>query len=134
MTEGIHEEQRRLGALAKCPTGIKGLDEITLGGLPRGRPTLICGGTGFGSTLFGNEFLERGTPLAEPGVCMTFEERAEDIIANVASLGFDLPALIAAKQLSIDYVRMHRHEFEETGEYDLEGLFVRLGYAIDMLG
>src|SRR5215467_7383837 len=105
MTEGIHEEQRRLGALAKCPTGIKGLDEITLGGLPKGRPTLICGGAGCGKTLFGIEFLVRGAlEFSENGVCMSFEESAHDLEMNVASLGFDLQALQRSKKLVIDHV------------------------------
>src|SRR2546428_916266 len=96
------------GGVAKSPTGIKGLDEITLGGLPTGRPTLICGSAGCGKTLFGMEFLVRGVQFGEAGVCVTFEERVEDVIANVASLGFDLPTLIAAKKLSLDHVELDR--------------------------
>lgn len=130
----MHERQQPRQGLAKTPTGIKGLDDITLGGLPQGRPTLICGSAGCGKTLFGMEFLVRGTQLGEPGVCVTFEERAEDLIENVASLGFDLPTLIAEKKLSLDHVQVDRSNIEETGEYDLEGLFVRLGYAIDAIG
>src|SRR6476659_5963583 len=90
-------------SLAKAPTGIKGLDEITLGGLPKGRPTLVCGSAGCGKTVLGMEFLVRGAQLGEPGVCMTFEERVDDIIENVASLGFDLRQLIAEKQLRLDH-------------------------------
>ena len=121
--------------LQKCPTGIKGLDEITGGGLPQGRPTLVCGGTGCGKTLLAMEFLVRGaTEQGEPGVYMSFEEKAEELTKNFASLGFDLNDLIARKKLSLDYVHIERHEIEETGEYDLEGLFVRLGYAIDSIG
>src|SRR5215831_4459460 len=134
MTEGIHERQHMARALAKAPTGIKGLDEITLGGLPKGRPTLVCGSAGCGKTLLGMEFLVRGAQLGEPGVCMTFEERVDDLIANVASLGFDLPQLIVEKKLRLDHVQLNRSQIEETGEYDLEGLFVRLGYAIDAIG
>lgn len=121
--------------LQKCPTGIKGLDEITGGGLPQGRPTLVCGGTGCGKTLLAMEFLVRGaTEQGEPGVYMSFEEKSEELTKNFASLGFDLNDLIARKKLSLDYVHIVRHEIEETGEYDLEGLFVRLGYAIDSIG
>ena len=134
MTEAMYERQPFAKELAKAPTGIKGLDEITLGGLPRGRPTLVCGNAGSGKTLLGMEFLVRGAQLGEPGVCITFEERVDDLIANVASLGFDLPPLIAEKKLRLDHVQLDRSEIEEAGEYDLEGLFVRLGYAIDVIG
>ena len=134
MTEGIHERQKLVRELAKAPTGIKGLDEITLGGLPRGRPTLVCGSAGSGKTLLGMEFLVRGALLGEPGVCITFEERVDDLIANVASLGFDLPQLMAEKKLRLDHVQLDPSQIEEAGEYDLEGLFVRLGYAIDAIG
>ena len=120
--------------LPKAPTGIRGLDEITLGGLPKGRPTLVCGSAGCGKTLLGLEFLVHGAQLGEPGVCITFEERIDDLIANVASLGFDLPQLMAEKKLRLDHVQLDRSQIEEAGEYDLEGLFVRLGYAIDAIG
>src|SRR5450755_2142499 len=120
--------------LRKSPTGIQGLDEITGGGLPTGRPTLVCGGAGCGKTLLAMEFLVRGaTQYGEPGVFMAFEETGEELTENVASLGFDLKALIAAKKLSLDYVYVDRSEFQERGEYDLEGLFIRLGYAIDCI-
>jgi circadian clock protein KaiC len=121
--------------LPKAPSGIDGLDEITGGGLPRGRPTLVCGGAGCGKTLFAMEFLVRGAvQYGEPGVFMAFEETAEELAANVASLGFDLKRLEAQKKLAIDYVRIERSEIEETGEYDLEGLFVRLQHAIETVG
>lgn len=124
-----------LPQLPKCPTGIEGLDEITEGGLPLGRPTLVCGSAGCGKTLMGIEFLVRGiTEFNEPGVLMAFEETAEELAANVASLGFDLPELQASKMLRVDHVHVDRSEIEETGEYDLEGLFIRLGYAIDSIG
>ncbi len=124
----------RIG-LAKARSGIHGLDEITGGGLPRGRPTLVCGGPGCGKTLFSMEFLVRGAvEYGEPGVFVAFEETAEELASNVASLGFDLPRLEAQKKIAIDYVRVERSEIEETGEYDLEGLFVRLQYAIDSVG
>jgi len=134
MTEGMHEKQQGVRELPKAPTGIKGLDEITLGGLPKGRPTLVCGSAGCGKTLLGMEFLVRGAQLGEPGVCISFEERVDDLIANVASLGFDLPQLIAEKKVWLDHVQLERSQIEEAGEYDLEGLFVRLGYAIDAIG
>jgi circadian clock protein KaiC len=121
--------------LAKTPTGINGLDEITEGGLPTGRSTLITGGAGCGKTLFGMEFLVRGArDYGEPGVFMAFEENAEELTENVRSLGFDLAEMIQRKQLLIDAVHIQRSEIEETGEYDLEGLFVRLNHAIDSIG
>lgn len=122
-------------AIAKAPTGIQGLDEVTGGGLPQGRPTLLCGGAGCGKTLLATEFLVRGaTQYGEPGVFMAFEETAEELAQNVSSLGFDLKKLISEKKLLVDHVRVERGEIEETGEYDLEGLFVRLGHAIDSIG
>jgi circadian clock protein KaiC len=121
--------------LAKSPTGIQGFDEITAGGLPKGRPTLVCGGAGCGKTLFGIEFLVRGaTQFDEPGVLMSFEETSEELTTNVASLGFDLEGLIKNKKIVLDHVHIERSEIEETGEYDLEALFIRLGYAIDSIG
>ncbi len=121
--------------LAKAPTGIPGLDEITNGGLPRGRPTLVCGGAGCGKTLLAMEFLVRGAlDYDEPGVFMSFEESTADLVADARSLGFDLERLSARRQLLLDYVRLERAELTETGEYDLEGLFIRLGHAIDSIG
>ena len=121
--------------LPKCPTGIQGLDEITGGGLPRGRPTLVCGGPGCGKTLLAADFLVRGAvQFDEPGVLMAFEETEKELAANVASLGFDLYGLVQRKKVVIDYVHIERSEVQESGEYDLEGLFVRLNYAIDSIG
>jgi circadian clock protein KaiC len=121
--------------LPKCPTGIQGLDEITGGGLPRGRPTLVCGGAGCGKTLLAVEFLVRGAvQFGEPGVFMAFEETEAELKANVASLGFDLAGLVRRKKIAIDYVHIERSEVQESGEYDLEGLFVRLNHAIDSIG
>jgi circadian clock protein KaiC len=123
------------GSLPKCPSGIKGFDEITGGGLPKGRPTLVAGSAGSGKTLFSLEFLIRGAlEHAEPGVFMSFEENAMELAQNVASLGFDLADLSARKKIVIDHVRVERSEIEETGEYNLEGLFVRLSHAIDTVG
>jgi circadian clock protein KaiC len=122
-------------ALPKAPTGIHGLDEITAGGFPRGRPTLVCGSAGCGKTLLAMEFLVRGAlEYNEPGVFMAFEETTDELTKNVRSLGFDLDDLVAKEKLVLDFVRIERSEIEETGEYDLEGLFVRLGYAIDTIG
>lgn len=121
--------------LKKTATGIDGLDEITGGGLPEGRPTLVCGSAGCGKTLLAMEFIVRGaTRFKEPGVFMSFEESESELTRNVASLGFDLAALSAHRKLVVDYVHVERSEIEETGEYDLEGLFVRLGHAIDSIG
>ena len=121
--------------LPKALTGISGFDEITGGGLPAGRPTLVCGSAGAGKTLFAMEFLVRGaTVFNEPGVFMSFEETDQELATNVASLGFDLKQLTAEKKVIIDHVFIERSEIEETGEYDLEGLFLRLGHAIDQIG
>lgn len=121
--------------LLKTPTGINGLDEITSGGFPKGRPVLICGSAGCGKTLFAAQFLVKGiTEYNEPGVFMSFEETATDLEQNFKSLGFDFKKLQATNKLRIDHVRIERTEIEETGEYDLEGLFIRLNYAIDSIG
>ena len=121
--------------LKKTLTGITGLDEITRGGLPAGRPTLICGEAGCGKTLMSLEFLVRGIlDYNEPGIFMAFEEKSQELALNVASLGFDLEKLQKEKKLKLDYVHIDRSEIEETGEYDLDGLFIRLGYAIDSIG
>ncbi|MFN7929227.1 MAG: circadian clock protein KaiC [Blastocatellia bacterium] len=124
-----------LPTLPKVPTGIQGLDEITNGGLPAGRPTLVCGSAGAGKTMLAVEFLVRGaTEFNEPGVFMMFEENAAELTANVRSLGFDLDDLTAQKKLHLDHVHIERSEIEETGEYDLEGLFIRLGHAVNTIG
>ena len=122
-------------ALAKSPTGIAGLDEVTFGGLPRGRTTLVTGGAGSGKTLLGIEFLVQGVrQFGEPGALMAFEETTADLTENVRSLGVDLERLIARRQIAVDHVHLERSEIHETGEYDLEGLFVRLAHAIDSVG
>lgn len=126
-----HHTQR----LAKTPTGITGLDDLTLGGLPAGRPSLLCGAAGCGKTLMAMTFLANGALLyGENGVFMSFEERAQDLAENVASLGYDIGALVADGRLIIDHVHIEPAEIEESGEYDLEALFVRLGYAIQKIG
>src|SRR5262245_20614828 len=120
------------GKLAKAATGISGFDEITFGGLPRGRPTLVCGSAGSGKTLFGMEFLIRGAvDMGENGVLIAFEETPEELACNVASLGFDLDALVGSGKIAVDFIKIDRNEVEETGEYDLEALFLRIGHAID---
>ena len=122
-------------SVPKVPTGIQGLDEITGGGLPRGRLTLICGGPGCGKTILAMEFLMNGARhYDEPGVFMSFEESVEDLTLNFTSLGFDPRPLSARKKLSLDYVRVEPNEIHETGAYDLDGLFIRLGHAIDSIG
>jgi circadian clock protein KaiC len=121
--------------LQKTPTGISGLDQITGGGIPTGRPTLVCGGTGCGKTLLSIEFIVRGAlEFNEPGVFMAFEEKVDELTVNVASLGFDLDKLRKTNKVRVDYVHIDRSEIEETGEYDLSGLFIRLGHAIDSIG
>ncbi len=122
-------------SVAKAPSGIRGLDEITSGGLPAGRPTLVCGTAGAGKTMLAVEFLVRGaTEFNEPGVFMMFEENADELTANVRSLGFDLDQLAEQKKIKLDHVHIERSEIEETGDYDLEGLFIRLGHAVDSIG
>ncbi|HEY0041239.1 MAG TPA: circadian clock protein KaiC [Flavisolibacter sp.] len=124
-----------LDVLKKTQTGIKGLDEITDGGLPKGRPTLVCGAAGCGKTLMATEFIVRGAlDFGEPGVFIAFEEKAEELEINVASLGFNLAKLQKDGLVKIDHVHIDKSEIEETGEYDLDGLFIRLGYAIDSIG
>lgn len=128
-------KQTKPSPLEKTPTGITGLDEITHGGLPKGRPTLICGSAGCGKTLMSMEFIVRGaTEFNEPGVFMAFEEKADELTVNTLSLGFDLDKLVQEKKIRLDYVHIDRSEIEETGEYDLDGLFIRLSYAIDSIG
>jgi len=122
-------------ALPKSPTGIQGLDEITGGGLPTGRPTLVSGGAGSGKTMFGLEFLVRGaTQYGEPGVFVSFEETIPDLTQNAASLGFDLSRLVAEKKLFLDHVHISRNEIAESGEYDLDGLFIRIADAVKRVG
>ena len=129
------QSRQRVRTISKAPTGISGMDDITGGGLPKGRPTLVAGSAGCGKTLLAMEFLVHGAmDYDEPGVFMAFEESAEELAQNVASLGFDLKQLAKQKKLIIDYIRIERSEIEEAGEYDLEGLFIRLGLAIDTIG
>jgi circadian clock protein KaiC len=121
--------------LPKSPSGIQGLDEVTGGGLPRGRATLVCGTAGCGKTLFAMEFLVRGaTQFDEPGLFVAFEETGEELAQNVRSLGFEIEDLVARKKVMVDYVRVERSEIEEAGDYDLDGLFIRMGHAIDAIG
>jgi len=135
MKKTNRKEPQPTPGLPKAPTGIQGLDQLTGGGLPRGRTTLLCGSAGCGKTLIAMEFLVRGaTEFGEPGVFMAFEERTEELAQNFTSLGHDLNGLVAQNKLALDFVRVERSEIEETGEYDLEGLFIRLGHAIDRIG
>src|ERR1700759_977236 len=118
--------------LRKVPTGINGFDEITEGGLPTGRPTLVCGSAGCGKTLFASTFLVHGArDLGEPGVFVSFEERPSDIVSNVASLGFELGELINTNKIHIEHISIDPSELAEIGDYDLEALFIRLELAID---
>jgi len=133
MKKRILKFQRK--SLPKSPTSIQGLDEITGGGLPKGRPTLICGGAGCGKTLFAMEFLVRGATLYnEPGVFISFEETEKELTANVASLGFDLNHLVERKKIWLEHIYVERGEIEQSGEYDLKGLFVRIHRAIESIG
>jgi len=135
MIKAVKKDNKERRSLPKAPTGIQGLDEITAGGFPRGRPTLICGSAGAGKTLLAMEFMIRGAvEYNEPGVFMAFEETASELAQNVRSLGFDLDELIKEKKVIVDFVRIERSEIDETGDYDLEGLFIRLGAAIDAIG
>jgi circadian clock protein KaiC len=117
--------------LEHCPTGIAGLDDITNGGLPRNRTTLVAGGPGCGKTLLGAEFLVRGVERGEPGVFIAFEETAEELTANVASLGWDLDVLCAGGKLVVDHIKVERERIDQTGDYDLEALFIRIRFAIE---
>jgi len=129
------KEKFKRNTLPKSPTSIQGLDEITGGGLPKGRPTLVCGGAGCGKTLFAMEFLVRGATIySEPGVFISFEETEKELTANVASLGFDLKGLIARKMIWLEHINIERGEIEQKGEYDLKGLFVRIHRAIESIG
>lgn len=124
-----------LEALEKSPTGINGFDEITLGGLPKGRPTLIAGGAGSGKTMFGMEFIVNGiTKYDEPGIYVTFEERQKDLAQNFASVGFDLNQLVADEKIIIDHINLNRADYQETGEFDLDGLFIRLDMHAKKIG
>lgn len=137
MTSGVRATtgEKALPLLEKAATGIDGFDEITGGGLPKGRPTLLCGGAGCGKTLFSLHFLVRGAvEFDEPGVFIAFEEREQDLVQNVASLGFDLNDLVERKLVALDHIHVDRMEIEESGEYDLEGLFLRLEMAIEQVG
>ncbi len=126
---------KKLQEIRKSPTGIVGLDQITGGGLPQGRPTLVCGSAGCGKTMLAMEFLVRGAmEFNEPGVFMSFEETGEELSENVASMGFDLQKLCSRKKLFMDFVRLEPSEIEQSGAFDLEGLFIRLGAAIDAVG
>jgi len=128
MLERLKGDGSARATLPKSPSGIEGLDEITGGGLPTGRPTLLCGGPGCGKTLLSVEFLVRGAvDHGEPGVFLAFEESAAELAQNVRSLGFDLDALVSDQKLVVDQVKVERSEMEENGEYDLGGLFIRLG-------
>jgi circadian clock protein KaiC len=128
------EVQSQRKVLQKSPTSIQGLDEITGGGLPKGRPTLVCGGAGCGKTLFAMEFLVRGaTQHNEPGVFISFEETEKELTANVASLGFDLDSLVERKKIWLEHIHIERGEIEQSGEYDLEGLFIRIHHAIESI-
>src|ERR1700740_1197212 len=131
MPRPTKRSSRELRVLEKTPTGIPGFDEISEGGLPKGRTSIVCGGAGCGKTMFGIEFLVRGAlEYNEPGVLMAFEETPEDIAQNVASLGFDIQELANKKKLFLDYVSIEPREIQETGDYHLEGLFIRLQRAI----
>jgi circadian clock protein KaiC len=135
MTKKTKISDAKLTPLRKAPTGIQGFDEITGGGLPRGRTTIVCGGAGCGKTMLGIEFLVRGAlEFNEPGVIMAFEETPQDMARNVASLGFDIQDLADKKKLFLEYVYVEPSQIQETGEYDLEGLFIRLQNAVNTVG
>jgi len=127
--------KREISPFEKAPTGISGLDEITFGGLPRGRTTLVAGGAGSGKTIFAMEFLLRGAvQYNEPGVFVSFEENPDELRENFASLGYDLHDLVSRKKIVIEHIAIERSQIEETGEYDLEALFIRLDFARETIG
>jgi len=135
MHKQILMKREKPEVFAKSKTGVEGLDEITGGGFPKGRPTLVCGSAGCGKTLMGVQFLVKGiTEYGEPGVFMSFEETSKDLTDNVRSLGFELDKLISQQKLRIDHIQIEKSEIEETGDYDLEALFIRLNHAIDSIG
>src|ERR1700729_3808445 len=135
MTKKTKISDAKLTPLRKAPSGIQGLDDITHGGLPRGRTTIVCGGPGCGKTMLGIEFLVRGAlEFNEPGVLMAFEKTPGDTVQNVASLGFDIMDLSDKKKLFLDFVSVEPNEIQETGDYDLEGLFIRLQNAVETVG
>lgn len=135
MKADTEQTARDLPGVGKSPTGITGLDEVTHGGLPQGRPTLLCGSAGCGKTLLALTFLYNGaTQYHESGVFIAFEEWPDDLVKNVGSLNYSLDRLIAEKKLAIDHVHVDPSQINESGDYDLEGLFIRLGYAIDSIG
>ena len=134
MADKMRAKPGDLATIGKSPTGIRGLDEVTQGGLPQGRPTLLCGSAGCGKTLFGMTFLYNGAvECNEPGVFIAFEEQPEDLIKNVGTLKYDIEKLIAEKKFAIDHIEIERTKIAESGEYDLEGLFIRLAFAIDSI-
>jgi len=129
------KQTKALHQMHKCPTGITGFDEITGGGLPQNRITLICGGTGSGKTLLGIDFLINGaTNYSEPGIFMSFEETEEELYKNVASLNLDLQGLVSHKKLLLEFVLLERRDMQDKGDFNLEGLFIRLEHAIDSIG
>jgi circadian clock protein KaiC len=135
MERSDRSKPARTTEFEKVPSGIKGLDEITVGGLPKGRPVLVSGGPGCGKTLFAMEFIARGiTEYGEPGVFIAFEEKTDDLEKNFLSMGFSLDDLVRKKKLVLDHIALDPSEIHETGEYDLEGLFIRLGAMIDSVG
>jgi circadian clock protein KaiC len=120
--------------LLKCPTGIKGFDEITEGGLPKNGTTLVSGNAGSGKTLFGIDFLIKGaTDYNEPGILMSFEETEDELYKDVASLNMDLSGLVSRKKIVLENVVLERKDIQEN-DFNLEGIFVRLEYAIDSIG
>ncbi|PKN28158.1 MAG: KaiC 1, partial [Deltaproteobacteria bacterium HGW-Deltaproteobacteria-21] len=128
-------QRNSISVLDKAPTGINGLDEITCGGLPKGRTTLVAGGAGSGKTIFAMEFLLRGAvQYNEPGVFVAFEENPHELAENFASMGYDLDDLIKRKKIAVEHIAIERSQIEETGEYDLEALFIRLAYAAQSIG
>ena len=132
MNKGMDSKPAVLKSLSKTPTGIQGLDEITGGGLPKGRPTLVCGGAGCGKTVLAMEFLVRGIErFDENGAFITFEETVAELTENTASLGFDLETMTHDKRLSMKQLYYEPDNDVEAGEYDLSGLFAQIGSAID---
>ena len=130
--KNIAETELSITKLPKSLTGIQGLDDITYGGIPQNRPTLLVGSIGTGKTIFAMEYIINGiTMFNEPGVFMTFEEQTDELQINVTSMGYNLSKLIADNKIYLEHLHIDHREIQATGKYDIEGLFIRIEMAIE---